>query len=424
MRRGAITSYVPHLHAKPMHNSTAKETLVVSPVRAGKTRSLIHDVIVKSWNNETAFAGLVIAPTFRDLKALVEQPIVEKLHELGLLKSHNWQDHETRLKNGKRIYYRSAEEPKSIEGLNVFAAWCDEFANCKKEAIDNVRNRLLLTNGQFKLFGTPKGTGNWAFAEFFGIDSAIGLPLVTGAGSWDVRNNRLVRYSIFDNPFITQAAVDDIASRLDPLRFRQDVLGEWVNLSEHRVYYAFDDANVKPCSYQKGFPIYIGLDYNIGKNAWVAFQQLKAGELSIFAEGFGALTTQALAAELIGKFGNQITIIDDASGNVRQQGDGRTNRQLLQQAGLHNITEYTRNPNRVDRYANTNAHFYNGLGNRRMFIDPSCKRLISELHTLCYRKGSDEPDSLNGEAGHITDALGYGVWWISGGLAAWDIKAA
>lgn len=424
MSQGVITSYVPHKHALPMHNSPAKETVVISPVRAGKTRSLIHDAVVNCWNNETAFAGLVIAPTFRDLKALVEQPIVETLDELGLLKSHNWQDHETKLKNGNRIYYRSAEEPERIKGLNVFAAWVDEFTLCKKEAIDFARGRLLLTNGQFKLFGTPKGTSSWAFAEFFGVDSKIRLPLATGAGSWDIGNNRLVRYSIFDNPFITQAAVDEIASRYPSLLFRQEILGEWVNLSEHRVYYAFGEQNVRPCSYQRGFPVYIGLDYNIGKNAWVAFQQLRHREISVFAEGFGAATTQALAAQLLSQFGSDVVIIDDASGNIRQQGDGKTNRQLLQQAGLHNITEYTKNPNRVDRYANTNAHFCNGLGNRRLFIDPSCVRVISELNSLCYRKGTDEPDTLGGEAGHITDALGYGIWWISGGAAAWEKIAA
>jgi len=417
-------SYAPSLNASYMHNSLAKETIVVSPIRAGKTRSLIHDAIRGCWNNKTGFSGLCIAPTYGDLKINVEGPIVEKLETLGLIKDHNWQYHITTLKNGNKIIYRSAEEPGRIKGLNIHAVWVDEFTLCKHEAIDFARGRLLLTNGPLKLFGTPKGTSNWAFAQMFGPDSTIRLPNVLGAGCWDVGSTRLVRYDIFDNPFITQSAIDEIAARYSPLLFRQEILGEWVNLSEHRVYYSFDDQNIRTCKHRQGLPVYVALDYNIGKNAWIAFQQLQDRSLEVFSEGYGSLTTRDLASKLLQMFGPNVMIIDDASGNVRQQGDGKTNRQILQQCGLHNITSYSKNPNRVDRYANTNAHFCNGLGNRRMFIDPSCIRLIHECNTICYRNGSDEPDSLGGEVGHITDALGYGVWWISGGMAAWELKAA
>lgn len=411
MRRGEITAYKPTQHAVQMHESTAKETVTIAPIRSGKTRSLIYDVIRAVWNNTTPFAGLVIAPTYRDLQALVEGPLVETLRDLGLLRSHNWQNHETILKNGKRIYYRSAEEPERIKGLNIFGVWVDEFTLCKKEAIDYARGRLLLTNGQLKLFGTPKGTSNWGYYEYFGPDAKLD-------------NVRVVRYQIRDNPHITEEAIAEIASKYSPLLFRQEILAEWVNLSEHLVYYALSEANVRACARPQVGQIYIGLDYNIGVNAWVAFWQRKDRVLEVFDEGHGAANTRALAAELLQKFGPNITIVDDASGNIRQQGDGQTNRQILQQCGLYNITSYTSNPNRVDRYANTNAHLCNGLGNQRLFIDPGCKRLLHELNTLCYRKNSDEPDSQGGIAGHITDALGYGVWWISGGAAAWEKIAA
>ncbi len=424
MKRGIITSYVPHAHAKPMHESKAKETVIVSPIRAGKTRSLIHDVIRETWNDPTPFASFVVAPTFRDLKLLNETPIVEKCKQLCILKEHHKDDHLATLKNGKQIIFRSAEEPDRINGFNASRGWFDEFSLCKEAAYVNALGRLVLTDGPLKLFGTPKGTSNWAYSTFFGPDAIAQLPSVTGAGCWDIGDNRLVRYSIFDNPHITQSAIDKIAARMSPLMFRQEILGEWVNLSEHLVYYALSQANVRPCARPQVGQIYIGLDYNIGVNAWVAFYHRKDRVIEVFDEGHGAANTRALAAELLQKFGPSVYIIDDASGNIRQQGDGQTNRQILQQCGLYNITAYTSNPNRVDRYANTNAHLCNGLGNQRMFIDPSCKRLLHELNTLCYRKGSDEPDTQGGIAGHITDALGYGVWWISGGAAAWERIAA
>lgn len=424
MKRGIITSYSPHAHAKPMHESHAKETHTISPSRAGKTRSLVHDVIKTVWNDATDFDGFVVAPTYRDLKLFDEYPIVEKTKQLGLYREHNKDDHLLTLRNGKRIIFRSAEEPDRISGFNAFAGWIDEVARCKEESYDNALVRLVLTNGQLKSFTTPKGTGNWLYPRFFGPDAKTQYPSATGPGCWDVNRNRLVRYSIFDNPYVTQATVDEYAALMPSLLFKQEILGEWVNLSEHLVYYAFSDSNIKRCEWPQAGQIYVGLDYNIGINAYVAFQQHKDRTIHVFAEGYGAQNTRALASEILQRFGPNAIIVDDASGNIRQQGDGKTNRQLLQQAGLYNITAYTSNPNRVDRYANTNAHLCNGLGNNRMFIDPSCKRLIHELNSLCYRKASDEPDTQCGVAGHITDALGYGVWWISGGAAAWEKIAA
>lgn len=414
--------YTPTRNARFMHESPAKETLVIAPSRSGKTRSLIWDVVKETWNSSDSFGTLVVAPTYRDLYVLVEKPTVDLLLSLGMLdkNGHNWSLHETTLRNGSTIYWRSAEDPERLTGMNVGRAYGDEFCLWKPEALEEIRVRLLLSNGPLKLYSTPRGTSNWGFLEFFHPDSAIKLPLEHGAGSWDVGKTRLVRYDIRDNPHITQEAIDELASRLDPLTFRQNVFAEWVNLTEDRVYYAFDSANVRPCKMLQGYPVYVGVDYNIGINAYVVFQQPSSRELYVIAEGYGAKTTQDLAARLLADWGNQITIIDDASGNTRQQGDGKTNRQLLQQAGIHNITAYTKNPNRVNRYANTNAHFCNGLGNRRLFIDPACKRLIHELNSLCYKSGRDEPDTLGGVAGHISDALGYGVWWISGGAAAWE----
>lgn len=425
-----LKAYVPTRNAEAMHESTAKETHVHSPSRAGKTRSLVADVLVTTWNDKTPFDAFVVAPTYRDLKLFNEKPIVEKAKEWGLFREHNQDDHLLTLRNGKRVIFRSAEEPDRITGFNAFEGWYDELARCKEESYDNGLVRLTLTGGKVKAFTTPKGTSNWMYPRFFGPDAKIQFPDVLGAGCWDVEGgNRLVRYDIFDNPYITQTAVDEIAARLSPLLFRQEILGEWVNLSEHLVYYAYDEAlNVKPLakpSYRgEGGQVYVGLDYNIGINAWVAFRQMKDRTLEVFDEGSGSPNTRTVAHELLNKFGPSVYVIDDASGNIRQQGDGKTNRQLLQQAGIYNITSYTSNPNRVDRYANTNAHLCNGLGNARLFIDPSCKRLLHELNSLCFRKASDEPDTQGGVAGHITDALGYGVWWISGGAAAWEIIAA
>lgn len=408
----AELDYKPHANARKLHRSQAREVLIVAPIRSGKTYSLRYDIITTAWNNPNKkHTTLVTAPEYKQLEPLLEKPLAELLKEQRLLKWHNQSKHLIMLKNGRTITCRALENYEAIRGLDVFAAYVDEVTLARREAIDVVKGRLLTTNGQLKMAGTPKGTNNWVYDQYFGPDAIRPAHL------------EIIHYSIFDNPTITAEAVERIKADYDPLMVRQEIYAEWVNLWNRRVYYAFDEAtNVKPFTFNHHEPVFIGLDYNIGINAWVAMQRDARRNWSfVFDEGTGARTTQELAAQIKSKFGTEVYIIDDATGSNRQQGDGKTQRQILAQCGLHKTTTNRSNPERVQRYANTNAHFENGVGNRHLFIDSKCKRLISELNNLVYYADSDVPDDRGGKMGHITDALGYVTYYLSGGRAAWDV---
>lgn len=405
MRVATLTSYTPGPNAIRLHSTQSRDVLIVAPKRSGKTFSLRWDILKQSWNNPYPdFCTLVTAPTYKHVWMLLERPLVRMYRAHGILAAHNRSEHLVELINGRSVVFRSLDNPDSVEGLDVWRAYTDEFTICTEEACDVVQARCLLTNGAYIRAGTPRGTTSWAYHKYFDADA-------------EPFTGEVIRYQITDNPLITQAALDRIKAQVDPMTYRQDILAEWVNLTDERVYYAFDEsANVRAHRYNPSEPVWVGLDYNIGIMAWIAAQRV-GRSVHVFAEGYGARTTRDLALQLQQHFAtNPPYVYDDASGGIRQQGDAWTQRQVLRQAfpGVRLLAPQV-NPERTQRYANVNANYLNGLGQSHLFVDPCCKRLISENLNLVYKKSSDIPDDRNGRAGHITDGLGYMMWGLTGG---------
>lgn len=408
-------------NAVKMHRSKKKETLSIGAIRSSKTFSHRFQEIKKAWNNPYPdYVTLICGHEYPSVKMSLEYPITDHLLRLGLIESrdaHSYTDHLTTLKNGRQILYRSLDNyDEAIRSLNVYTAFIHEITLCKKEAKDVVAGRLLLTNGQLYMEGTPKGTSNWVYQEYFADQKES-----------EHQNTEYVKYEVYDNPLITKEAVDDLRLLYDPLMARQEIDGEWVNLTADRVYYAFDpQINVREFDERNGQETYKFIDYNVGVNANLT-AQFYDGAIWILNEDVGCPTTRDVALRWKQQFADRATnlfVIDDSnSGNASQQGEGKTNRAILQQNGITRIAGTTQNPGRVNRYANTNVWLCNGLGKPHVFIHPRCRKLISELTTLCYKKNSDHPDDMGGKSGHITDALGYGVFYLSGGHAAWEPKS-
>jgi len=382
--------------------------------------------MVNAWNNPVGYkwAWLMAAPTYRMLEEIIERPMVSKFIEMGLMVEHNsnsWEDGHNRtakrsiLKNGNIIYYRSMDDPDlALSGLDIAGIHADEGCLISEYGWDMLKGRLLLSNGPLTVGLTPKGMGNHVYRNYFGPDRK------------DHPHLEVFRYKQLDNPEITADAVARARADYDPLLAAQELDGEWVNLTQNAVYYSFTEANnVLPvdAKINPALPVYVLIDYNIGINAYLVVQRNpRTREIIVIDEGYGARTTRDLGNRIKQLYGTRVFIIDDATGKNRQQSDGQTNRQTLQQCGLWNITSNESNPHRLDRYANVNAHCENGIGDHHLKISPRCKKLIEEMKALAFKPGTDRVETHDGTAGHITDALGYGTYYLSGGLAAWSRK--
>jgi hypothetical protein len=105
-----------------------------------------------------------------------------------------------------------------------------------------------------------------------------------------------------------------------------------------------------------------------------------------------------MADEIAKRYG-PCFIVPDAAGNRLQSNATKTDHQILREAG-HKVAR-VRNPHRKDRFNTTN----NLLEKMRIEIDETCEKLQWDLGS-CSTDDSDNPES-----GHITDALGYVLWY-------------
>lgn len=65
--------------------------------------------------------------------------------------------------NGTTIYFKSAENPDSLFGEDVYAAVIDEASRVREESWHAVRSTLTATRGPVRIIGNVKGKKNWAY---------------------------------------------------------------------------------------------------------------------------------------------------------------------------------------------------------------------------------------------------------------------
>lgn len=408
-----FTNYTPHQNQYKYHTSTAKERIIVSSIRAGKTFGLLHEIIKDAWNIEPdePFPLPVIiasAPTYSQVKDLLYDPIKQISTACGLFKraSSMLSNMQIELLNGRIIVFRTlgANAAETVRGLTAKSAYIDEAALCSLNAINVVRGRLITTNGRLTLATTPKGKANWLYQEYF--SSTAQIP----------DDTEIFHYSIYDNPVITAAAVEHLRNTYSPKLFEQEVEGKFVSLDTSSIYYEFDyDRNVSSSAvFSPNFHTWIGVDYNLDRNPAIFAYKRTDGVVVVFDELYGCKSTKELANAIRIRYKVNPTIVDDAkSGTARSQVDGSTNRQILNQLGLTKIISSRVNPPRTERYDNVNAHFRNAKGNTRIIINPKCKHLIKDLMELEFKPNSDKPETINEQLGHASDALGYLLAYIS-----------
>lgn len=67
------------------------------------------------------------------------------------------------LLNGSVIWFKSAVEPDSLYGEDVYAAVIDEASRCSSASWLAVRTTLTATKGPVRIIGNVKGSKNWAY---------------------------------------------------------------------------------------------------------------------------------------------------------------------------------------------------------------------------------------------------------------------
>lgn len=283
------------------------------------------------------------------------------------------------------VNYETAFRSGSYSG-----AWGDEVDFWKPEAVERLRGRIRSFPEKIRWTSSPYGF-NHVYEDFY----------VRKVGP-------IVNASTYENPTLSEAYFESLKQTYSHRLFQQEVLAKRINISEGGIYHAFNaEVNVGSFPVRRGFPIWIGMDFNVNPMSAVVGQVIE-DKLFIVDEIFlKHSNTSSVAKHIKDKYGtNGITIVPDSTGVKTTSNSSRSDHDILKAEGFK--VDSTHNPFRIDRYAAVNIALEKG----RLLVDNTCKNLIRDLEQVSFKAGGNQPDTSDAMLGHISDALGYLVFKV------------
>jgi hypothetical protein len=228
---------------------------------------------------------------------------------------------------------------------------------------------------------------------------------------------------------------ESLKAQYDELFYRQEALGEYLNIFAGACYHAF---NEERCAGRRlHFEPNLGglawaLDFNIDPMASLICQVKGPRRLDVLEEitlslGNGEAMCDAFVKKVQpylqswratrGGFPMPVKLYGDASGHARSL-VGKTVYALIEQFFRDQrdfkleMNPNIANPRVIDRVASVNAMLWNARGEVGCFIDPGCKELITDFFETSWMKDNQhEIDKRRDrKRTHWSDALGYLVY--------------
>jgi len=309
-----------------------------------------------------------------------------------LIADYNKTNHEIVLLNGAEIFFRSADDPEKLHGINAHWAWIDEAGLAQKGTWEIVIGRLRACGGAGPCWitTTPKGR-NWLYEK---------RDMMT-----------IFKAATTDNPYVSQVFVQSLIDNYSGQFLAQEVYGEFAQL-EGLIYPDFN-RNIHVKRLEKDFNYYhlaidegytnpavillIGYDEDKRRHICEEFYQRGKLQSDIITEAMRMahgrriedIAVDAAAAGLIAELRNNGLMARPKKGRVL---DGiRAVQDLLkvQDDGLPRLT-----------------------------IDPSCVYTINEFESYIWKEAKDEPVKEND---HAMDALRYDTVDQAGNIILFEV---
>jgi hypothetical protein len=228
----------------------------------------------------------------------------------------------------------------------------------------------------------------------------------------------------------------NLKAQYDELFYRQEVLGEYLNIYAGACYHAFDEKRCaeKRTQFEPNLNgLAWALDFNIDPMASLICQikgprrldvldeiSLSVGTAERMCEAFVAKAQPYLAAwrSARGGFPLPVKLYGDASGSTRSL-VGKTTYAVIEQFFRDIARDFKldmnpniANPPGIDRVASVNAMLWNPRGEVGCFIDPGCKELITDLFETSWMKDNQHEidKKRDRKRTHWSDALGYLIY--------------
>lgn len=296
-----------------------------------------------------------------------------------------WKQQEQVLKVGRAtIYFKSAEKPESIEGFGFHIIWLNEAGIILSDSYlyNNTILPMLMDFPNSKLIaaGTPKGKRSKdGIHKFFELYQKA---------QHDPENYRIVKFTGRQNPFIDRNELELIAASMDEATRRQEIDGEFTDVTEMKFIYAFqEDVHIiKSYTPNLHLPLLISFDFNKNPMTAAIGQQTDPVTSYIFDEIEMSQGSTPEVCDTIKqrytKWMHRMDICGDATGHNRSaliRGNLNHYRIIKDELQLldRNLLVKKANPALKDSRILCNSV----LQTAKHYITENCTRIINDLHT-------------------------------------------
>ena len=341
------------------HDSETKFKGFSGPVGSGKSVALCHEALRLAFRN-AGRRGLIGAPTYPMLRDVTQLAFLDILEENGVPYRFRKSENSVFLPGcGSTVLFRALDYFERLRGTNLAWFGVDEATYCKEGAWLRLEARLRDPKaGQLCGFGawTPKGF-DWVYQRFIGPEKKAGYEAILASPR--------------ENKYLGDRYYEDLGTSYDEKFFKQEVLGEYLNLLSGRVYYAFDRrVHTGEFVFDPMKPLLWSLDFNVNPMCSV-IGQLVDDRVVILDELFlpDSSTSQACDAfyDLTEKWSRTgrltVYVYGDASGANRKTA-GKTDWEIVRGFFKRNDHRFRAtfkvpqsNPLVRDRVNTTNASF-------------------------------------------------------------------
>ncbi len=402
--------YEPLPSQVAFHASEARIKGFSGPIGSGKSAALCHEAIKLAYSNPGR-SGLVGAPTYPMLKDATQQALFDILDSNRLPYDFNKAENVLKMQEtGSRILFRALDEFERLRGTNLAWFGLDELTYVPEAAWLRLEGRLRDPKaGRLCGFAawTPKGY-DWVYQRFIAEPKP---------------GYEVIRAEPNENRFLlgkTSDFYERLKGSYDEKFYRQEALGQYVQMRGGRVYHTFDRkdhlADLKPDQYR---PLLWALDFNVDPMSSIV-AQICRGRVTVLDEiVLRHATTEEACEQFHKSFGRHqggIVVYGDASGNSTHT-TGGSDFQIIREFFRSNGNTSVQykvprsNPPIRDRVSLMNAKLRPASGDIQLMVDPRCKELIKDLEQVAYKEDSNLIDKERDRARtHLSDALGYLIW--------------
>ena len=340
---------------------------------------------------------LYITGTYRQAKSVIWEELKDRLYAVNWIRKVNESELTITLKNNSKIMIRSAENREALRGIKNNFIVMDECADINPDTWFTVLRPTLSDNLGHALFiGTPKGRGNWFYDLYLKASAET---------EWATHT-----YKTIDGGWVDAEEIEQARKDLSEREFKQEYLAEWVDYSGV-IYYAFDEANMQSHTYniQEINTLHIGMDFNRSPMSAV-IGIIEKDKLTIIDEvEIYQSNTLEMIQEIKQRYPDkQYICYPDASGSARSTNSNLSDHLILANNGF-TVRAGKTNPPVLDRFNAVNSMLCNAKGERKLVIDPQCRKVRECLIKMSYKENTRIPDKDSGYD-HMSDALGYLVY--------------